>query len=94
MKFNYLTLLYVVLVNALCILANPVAENSTNDLQKRNILEDLIGIAGGDVYDCLKDGNKYGGYWTCCKFDCMREPSKACRNTCFASKGLGCNNGC
>ncbi|OUM57670.1 hypothetical protein PIROE2DRAFT_17267 [Piromyces sp. E2] len=64
MKFNKLS---IFLDSTLCVLANPTNYNNESNELRNNA-------------QCNKDGAKYNGRSTECKFNCYSEPSKACKN--------------
>jgi len=90
MKINYFTILSIILINSLCILSNPINDNSLNNENnnnrsfiKRGIITDFV---------CLIKGPKYQDQWLFCKFDCMKEPASACQRACNMSKTCSNNH--
>jgi len=106
MKFNIFVTLTVILINTLCIFSTPVNLNdnddslntsTANNLNKRyasDVIQGLFEHMISDTLKCLIDGSRYSGYWQCCNFSCLKEPSQACRNICQEKKGQAavCNS--
>jgi len=90
MKFNYFTLLTIILSSLLSVLSTPVISNdeiiNQDDLNKRGL---LCGVIYTPKY--TKDE------WHCCDFNCQNEDSWACRSDCITyqadtQRAGGCRN--